>query len=189
MRIVGGALKGRRLEAPSGAHVRPTSDRARESLFNRLMHGSHGPGGVSPVPAAVVVDAFCGTGALGLEALSRGAASATFVDRDRQVLAVARANAAALGVEDTCRFVAADATRPPAAAAPATLLFLDPPYDSGLALPALEALADRGWMAAGAVICLEVAADDPLAAPAGFVDLDSRVTGAARIMLLRYGDA
>ena len=168
------------------AAVRPTSDRTRESLFNRLAHGGHGPGGASPLPGASVLDAFCGTGALGLEAISRGASTAAFLDSRADVLACARANAAALDVTGQCSFTQADATRPPAAQQAASLAFLDPPYQSGLAQLALAALAAAGWLAAEALVCLELAADEDLVPLDGFETLDSRKTGAARVILMRF---
>lgn len=186
MRVVGGAHKGRRLVAPEGRDVRPTSDRARESLFNRLVHGGYGPGGVSPVVDAVVLDMFCGSGALGLEALSRGAARTIFMDLSRTALDCARANAASLGETDRCEFLLAEATRPPPPRQQAALVFLDPPYGSGLGEPALEALAASGWLAAGALSTVEIGRDEVFATPDGFAELDARQTGAARIVILRY---
>lgn len=188
MRIVGGVHRGRRLTAPPGDTVRPTSDRARESLFNRLAHRGDGPGGTSVIAGARVLDAFCGSGALGLEALSRGAAHASFMDTDRRVLDCAWENAAALGETDRCAFFQADAVHPPPAGDAASLVLLDPPYASGLAGPALAALAAAGWIAPGAVCAVEVARDGEFVPPAEFMVLDERQTGAARIWLLRHGD-
>lgn len=187
MRIVGGRHRGRRLLAPSGRDVRPTSDRTRESLFNILAHSGWGPDGGSPLDGAVSLDAFCGTGALGLEALSRGAAKALFLDRSRASLGLARRNAETLGELAACRFVTGDATRPPAAPEPCGLVFLDPPYGEGLADKAVPALAAAGWLAPGAVICVEVGAKDVFTVPAGFAPLDERSYGVARIVLLRWG--
>lgn len=187
MRIVGGRHRGRRLAAPPGRDVRPTSDRARESLFNRLAHGGYGAGGASPLADARVLDAFCGSGALGLEALSRGAAAAAFMDSSRAALDCARANAAALGVAESCLFLMADAARPPQSEAPVSLVFLDPPYGSNLAMPALVALANAGWLAAGALAAVEIGRDDAVDALDRFELLDDRVTGAARILILRFG--
>ncbi len=187
MRIVGGAHRGRSLVAPAGRHVRPTSDRARESLFNRLAHGGYGEGGLSPVAGARVLDAFCGSGALGLEALSRGAVHATFMDNARPALDCARANAADLGEADRCDFRLADANGPPPAGDPASLVFLDPPYGRGLAAGALVALASAGWLAPAALCTVEVGREEGFAPPESFDLLDERTTGAARILILRYG--
>ena len=150
LRIVGGVHRGRRLTAPPGETVRPTSDRAREALFNILSHGSFAAGGL-PFAGRPVLDAFAGTGALGLEALSRGASAAVFIENGRDALATLRRNIAALGEEDRAHIVAADATRPARAAMVCAAAFLDPPYRSGLAGPALSALAGAGWLMPGAL--------------------------------------
>lgn len=184
MRIVGGRHRGRRLEAPGGRDTRPTSDRTREALFNVLAHS--GWGGDDPLAGAHVLDAFCGTGALALEALSRGAAAAVLMDLSGPALAAARRNAASLGEDGRCTFLRADATRPPAARATATLAFLDPPYGRGLAEAALPALAVCGWLAPGAIVVVEAAAQDSLALPVGFVPLDERRYGDTRVAFLDY---
>src|ERR1700751_6016617 len=132
MRIVAGRHRGRRLLAPPGETVRPTSDRAREALFNILSHGQLAAEGI-PFAGAAVLDAFAGTGALGLEALSRGAAEAAFIERDPEALATLRQNIAALGEDFHSRVVPGDATRPPRAPLACALVFLDPPYRSGVA--------------------------------------------------------
>lgn len=184
MRIVGGRHRGRRLLAPPGEAVRPTSDRAREALFDILSHGRFAEGGI-PFAEAAVLDAFAGTGALGLEALSRGAAEAVFIERDREALAILRRNLELLGETDRARVIPGDATRPPRGARRCAVAFLDPPYRSGLAAPALEALAAAGWLAPGALAAIEIAAREKLVAPAGFTLLDERVYGAARLVFLR----
>jgi 16S rRNA (guanine966-N2)-methyltransferase len=186
MRIVAGRHRGRRLLAPPGESVRPTSDRAREALFNILSHGELAAEGV-PFAGASVLDAFAGTGALGLEALSRGAGEAVFIERDRDALAILRTNIAALGEGARTRIMPGDAARPPRAASACAVLFLDPPYRSGLAAPALAALAGAGWFAPGALAVVEVAAREELPPPTGFILLDQRVYGAARLVFLRRG--
>jgi 16S rRNA (guanine966-N2)-methyltransferase len=155
MRIVGGRLRGRRLTAPPGDTVRPTSDRAREALFNILSHGHFASGGV-PFAGAVVLDAFAGTGALGLEALSRGAAQAVFFERDPEALAILRRNVALVGESARAEILPYDATRPPRAGVRCALLFLDPPYRSGLAAAALEAIEGAGWLTPDALAVIEV---------------------------------
>src|SRR5690348_6180957 len=145
LRIVGGVHRGRRLVVPPGDAVRPTSDRAREALFNILSHGNFAAGGL-PFAGRPVLDAFAGTGALGLEALSRGASAAAFIESDRAALAVLRRNIATLGEEDRASIVTGDATRPPRVLFACAVAFLDPPYHSGLAAPALAALAAAGWL-------------------------------------------
>ena len=188
-RIVAGSHRGRRLEVPPGDTVRPTADRTREALFNILAHSGWGPDGGSPVVDARVLDAFCGSGALGLEALSRGAAACTFIDTSRQVLDCLRRSLASLHEEARATVFAADALAPPAAPAPAALAFLDPPYGRDLATPALAALAGRGWFAPGAVIVVETAADDPPPHHAGCEPLDQRRYRLTSLYLLRYRNA
>jgi 16S rRNA (guanine966-N2)-methyltransferase len=186
MRIVAGHLKGRRLEAPVGRDLRPTSDRAREGLFNRLDHGGFGRSGASVLIEARVLDAFCGTGALGLEALSRGAATVTFLDADRASLNAARANARRLGVEPQCRFVQGDATLPPRARQAHDLVLMDPPYAGSDARSALTALARTGWIAPGALVAIETdARGDGPTAPPGFERVAESRYGAARMTLMR----
>jgi 16S rRNA (guanine966-N2)-methyltransferase len=184
LRIVGGAHRGRRLIAPPGEAVRPTSDRVREALFNILSHGEFAAEG-SPFAERPVLDAFAGTGAFGLEAFSRGASAAVFIESDPEALAALRRNVAALGAEDRARIVAGDATRPPRAAIACAVAFLDPPYRSGLAAPALGALAAAGWLTLDALVAIEVGAREELPPPAGFSIMDERVYGAARLVFLR----
>ena len=183
MRIVGGRHRGRRLLAPPGDTVRPTSDRAREALFNILSHGRLAAG-VVPFAGAAVLDAFAGTGALGLEALSRVAAEEVFIDRDPEAVAVLRRNVAALGESDSAEIVPGDATRPIRAGLQCAVAFVDPPYRSGLAAAALEALDRAGWLAPDALAIIELGAREELPPPAGFALLDERVYGAARLVFL-----
>ncbi len=187
MRIVAGKHRGRRISAPEGLDVRPTSDRAREALFNILEHGRLAADGTSPLVDARVLDVFAGSGALGLEALSRGAVHLTCIESSATARSVLRANAKALGESARVSVVHADATKPPAASAPCNLVFLDPPYRSGLAAPALTALAQRGWLAAGAICVVEMAANEELVMPVGFTPLDERRYGKAKLVFLRYG--
>src|SRR5947209_12373074 len=156
MRITGGRFGGRILKAPASRAIRPSADRLRESLFNALIHRPH-----NPVEGADVVDLFAGTGALGLEALSRGAASALFVDNGVEARALLRANVEALGVAGITRIFRRDATRLGDAPEPGRfrLAFLDPPYVQGLAPPALRALRDGGWLCEGALTIVEERAD------------------------------
>jgi 16S rRNA (guanine966-N2)-methyltransferase len=187
MRIVAGRHRGRRLAAPEGKAVRPTSDRAREALFDILAHGRFAD---RPVfEGADVLDAFAGTGAFGLEALSRGARHASFIEKDRAALAMLRANVAALGEVEHATILAGDTLRPPRAAAPVTLAFLDPPYGEGLAAPALAALSASGWLAPEALVVVEMAARRLLAPPPGFTLLEERRYGAARLVFLRRDGA
>jgi 16S rRNA (guanine966-N2)-methyltransferase len=170
---------------PAGRDVRPTSDRVRQALFNILEHGGFVDGGGSPIRDAHVLDAFAGSGALGLEALSRGAAGVTFMETAGPALDAINYNVEACREAQKAEILRADATRPPRARTPCGVVFLDPPYHRELAVPALTALADAGWLAQGAICCVELAADEAFTPPAGFKALDERRYGAARIVLLR----
>ncbi len=186
MRIVGGRHRGRPLRAPGGRDLRPTSDRAREAIFNILAHGMED----FQLDGASVLDVFAGSGALGLEALSRGAAHATFIDNDAAAMRSVRGNAAALGERRAVTLLTLDAARlpppPRAARTPCALAFLDPPYGSGLAAPALGGLAVQGWIAAGAVCVVELEAREAFAPPHAFQAVDERTYGPARVVFLRW---
>jgi 16S rRNA (guanine966-N2)-methyltransferase len=182
MRIVGGRFGGRSLKGPSSQAIRPTSDRLRESIFNILAHGYD-----APVEGARVIDLFAGTGGLGLEAVSRGAKFALFVDEGSEARALLRENILALGLGGQTRIFRRDATK--LGDAPAgdkfTLAFLDPPYGKGLAPRALRALSDGGWMASGAVLVIEEAAGEAVELPAGMEALDQRAYGETQIVIAR----
>lgn len=186
MRIVGGKHRGRPLKALAGRATRPTSDRVREAVFNILEHGIEG----ETLDGAAVLDVFSGTGALGIEALSRGAAHATFIDTNPEALNLVRKNAGSLGEGRNITPLKLDAARlappPRAARAPCPLVFLDPPYESELTNPALLGLTAKGWLSAGAVCVVEVASDEPFEAAPKFSVLDERVYGAARVVFLRF---
>jgi 16S rRNA (guanine966-N2)-methyltransferase len=178
MRVVGGRLKGRVLHAPESRAIRPTSERLRESIFDIVVHRYGGA-----VENARVVDLFAGSGALGIEALSRGAAFALFVDNGAEARALLRANVEALALGGVTRIWRADATRLGKAPAgpPFALAFLDPPYDKGLAAPALAALCAGNWLAEGALVVVEEAAKAGIAAPPALGLVDERVYGETRI--------
>lgn len=183
MRIVAGRFRGRTLadvgRGDPAAHLRPTSDRVRESLFNVLTGGRHG----DPVTGARVLDLFAGTGALGLEALSRGAAHATFVERGAPALALLGQNIARTRTEAETTVLGQDATRlMPCPVAPFTLVFLDPPYGKGLGEAALAGAQRGGWLAPGAFIVWEEQAAQP--APEGFTPVDTRRYGGTHVTLL-----
>jgi 16S rRNA (guanine966-N2)-methyltransferase len=183
VRIVGGKFRGRRLEAPQDRGIRPTADRTREALFNILEGGRFGPPDL--LQDARVLDAFAGSGALGLEALSRGAAAVFFLEAAPDAAALCRANIAALGVAAQATLIIGDAARPPKAAAAADLVLMDPPYGEGLAGPALAALTRQGWLAEGALAVIEAAAKEKLPAPAGFTLMDRRRYGKAELLFLK----
>src|ERR1700739_3602444 len=146
MRIVGGRLRGRTLAAPRSQVIRPTADRLRESLFNILIHAYD-----DPITGARVLDLFAGTGALGIEALSRGASFALFVDDGAEARALLRANVEGLGLGATSRIFRGDATRLGKAPSTYALAFLDPPYGKNFSAPALASLAEGGWLSSGAL--------------------------------------
>ena len=181
LRIVGGRWRGTALAAVGkgdpAAHLRPTSDRVRESLFNILTQGRHG----DLVTGARVLDLFAGTGALGLEALSRGAASATFVESGRPALSLLDSNLARLRVE--ARVLRADACRLPAASEPATLIFLDPPYGQALGEKALASVQAQGWSSPGTAAAWEESSETT--PPPGWDRLDARRYGGTWITLIR----
>ena len=182
MRIVGGSLRGRTLAAPKSRDVRPTSDRLRESIFDILEH-AYG----RAVDGAAVVDLFAGTGALGLEALSRGAARTLFVDDGVEARALLRQNIETLGLGGVTRVFRRDATK--LGAAPPdecfSLAFLDPPYDKGLAPLALRQLASGNWLTPGALVVVEEAASAEFDAPEGYVAEEARRYGDTQLVFLR----
>ena len=184
MRIVAGKHRGRTIEAPPGSTVRPTGDRVREALFNILDHGAYAADG-SPFRGRHVLDAFSGTGALGLEALSRGAGHASFLENSGPVRQVLQANITKLGESGRSSVIAGDATKPPRATSPAALVLMDPPYGEGLGGPTLVALTARGWLSPGALAVVEVAAKEAFAPPDGFALIEERIYGAARLVFLR----
>ena len=184
MRIVGGEWRGRALaglgKGDPSAHLRPTTDRVRESLFNILEHGAID----DPITDARVLDVFAGTGALGLEALSRGAEHATFIENGRIGARLITDNIDRTGAGSRAQLIRRDATRPgPPTGAPHDLVFLDPPYGSGLGQKALAALSAEGWLAPGALIVWEDAAPQP--APQGFKPLDQRKFGQTHVTFLK----
>ena len=172
MRVVGGSLRGRTLAGPKSPSIRPTADRLREALFNILLH-AYG----DPISGARVLDLFAGTGALGIEALSRGAAFTLFVDDGAEARALLRENVASLGLGGVTRIFRRDATKlgPAHPIEPFTLVFLDPPYGRGLAEKALASALGGGWLAPDALIVVEEAAKSAFAAPEGFGEIERRV--------------
>jgi 16S rRNA (guanine966-N2)-methyltransferase len=183
MRIVAGALRGRALVAPKGHSTRPTSDRVRQALFDVLAHAAWSPG----LNGVRAIDLFAGSGALGIEALSRGAAACLFVDEDPAAIEVIVGNARTLGIEERTTTRRGDATRlAPATADPFALAFLDPPYGRGLAEKALAALVAGGWLTPGAIVVVESGAGEGGPDIPGLEMLDTRVWGAARVSFLRW---
>lgn len=183
MRIVAGRFRGTSLAAPKGQGIRPTSDRVREAVFNILTHGLG-----TQIEGARVLDLFAGTGALGLEAYSRGAAFVLFVEESAEARGLVRRNAEAVGATGATRIFRRDATRLGAAGTipPFALLFADPPYDKGLGEAALDAAAMGGWLLPGAVAVLEEDARTAVTPPAGFTLLDRRDYGNTAVHFLCF---
>jgi 16S rRNA (guanine966-N2)-methyltransferase len=183
VRVVGGRFRGRTLAGPKSDAIRPTSDRLRETIFNVLAHG-YG----DPVEGARVIDLFAGTGAMGIEALSRGAAFCVFVDEGAQARGLIRENVEALGLGGATRLFRRDATRMGAAGQnpPASLVFCDPPYGRDLAPRALKSCADGGWLSPGALVVVEEAQGAGVALPDGFEELERRDYGETKVLFARY---
>ncbi|HEY1630098.1 MAG TPA: 16S rRNA (guanine(966)-N(2))-methyltransferase RsmD [Rhizomicrobium sp.] len=184
MRITGGALGGRALHAPDDMRVRPTSDKVRQAVFNIITHGDFG------IEGARAIDLFAGTGALGLEAISRGASFCLFVEDAAESRALIRRNVEAFGLTGATKIWRRDATDlgPMAAVAggPFDLAFLDPPYRKDLAAPCLAALAKGGWLRDGALAVVETAADEATPEAAGFTASDSRTYGETRVSFFSF---
>lgn len=186
MRIVSGQYRGKPLITPPGLATRPTSDRARESIFNILEHAPWSPG----LRGARAADLFAGSGALGLEALSRGAAFCLFVETDDAARGAIRDNIETLGLFGCTRIHRRDATdlgpRPSTAGPPFDLVFLDPPYGKGMGEKALIELQVHGWLKPGALAVFERGAEEPDIEIEGYDVLDVRDYGAARVHFLRW---
>ncbi|WP_213288080.1 16S rRNA (guanine(966)-N(2))-methyltransferase RsmD [Bradyrhizobium sp. sGM-13] len=186
MRVVGGRLKGRSIASPSSRDIRPTADRLRESVFNILIHAYD-----DPIEGARVLDLFAGTGALGIEAVSRGASFTLFVDNGAEARALLRNNVEALGLGGVTKVYRRDATNlgPAHPVEPFSLVFLDPPYGKGLAEKALASLRDGGWMTPGALLVVEESKDAAFAAPEGFEEIERRAYDDTEFVFLRAGTA
>src|ERR1700716_2006143 len=184
MRVVGGRLKGRNLASPSSRDIRPTADRLRESLFNILIHAYD-----DPIAQARVLDLFAGTGALGIEAVSRGAKFALFVDNGAEARALLRNNVEALGLGGVTKVYRRHATglRTAPPAGQFALGFLEPPYGRGLAEKALASLRDGGWLIPGALLVVEEAKAAAFTAPDGFEELERRAYDDTEFVFLRFG--
>ena len=188
MRIVGGRFRGLKLAelAPGRdeTHLRPTTDRVREAIFNLLINGKHG----NPLTGARVLDLFAGTGALGLEALSRGAEFVTFVDNGPRSLVLLRDNVGRARVAESVTIERRDATKPVAnQGVPHDLVFLDPPYSKGLGEKAIAAALQNGWIAPGATIVWEDAIAPQISAPLAMID--QRKYGQSIVTIFRLKDA
>ena len=182
MRVVGGRLKGRNIASPASTAIRPTQDRLRESLFNILVHAY-----ANPIDGARVLDLFAGTGALGIEAVSRGAKFALFVDNGAEARALLRNNVEALGLGGVTKVYRRDATHlgPAHPMEPFSLVFLDPPYGKGLADQALTSLREGGWLVPDALVVVEEATAAAFAAPDCYDELERRAYDDTEFVLLR----
>jgi len=189
MRIVAGNLKGRTITTPEGQATRPTSDRARQAVFNVLEHAAW----AEPLDGMRVMDLYAGSGALGFEAISRGAAFALFVETDEEARGAIRENADAYGVMGRSRVHRRSAidlgSRPGSDGEAFDLAFLDPPYRKGLGEQTLARLLEGGWLKPGALVVFERGSDEPEIDTPGYERLDARNYGAARVLFLRAGPA
>ncbi|WP_137390229.1 16S rRNA (guanine(966)-N(2))-methyltransferase RsmD [Rhodoligotrophos defluvii] len=185
MRIIAGKARGLTLAGPSDQRIRPTSDRTREAIFNILEHGIPG----FALEGARVLDLFAGTGALGLEALSRGARFCIFVDEGAVARGLIRRNVEAMAVQGSAKIWRRDATRlgPCAPMAPFELVFADPPYGKGLGEQAVASALAGGWLAPRSLIVLEEAAHAAIRLPAGLHEIDRRVYGDTQVLFLSHG--
>lgn len=184
MRVVGGRLRGRTIASPSSQAIRPTADRLRESLFNILTH-AYG----DPVSGARVIDLFAGTGALGIEAVSRGATFTLFVDNGAEARALLRSNVETLGLGGVTKVYRRDAADlgPAHPVEPFALAFLDPPYGKGLAEKSLASLRDGRWLVPDALVVVEEAKAAAFVAPAGYEELERRVYDDTEFVILKAG--
>lgn len=178
-RIIAGEFRGRRLEVPTGRDVRPTTDRMRERLFSMLAHHRY-----PDLDDARVADLYAGTGALGLEALSRGASHVTFVEQARPSLAALRSNIATLKAEHATKVITGSAIRLPRADTPFDFIFMDPPYRQELISPTLKSLDQQGWLRSGSILICELATDETFETPNGYELLDDRKQGQQRILIM-----
>lgn len=183
MRIVGGTLRGRNIASPQHEGLRPTSDRVRESLFNILAHGVDD----FALSGARVIDLFAGTGALGIEAISRGASFCLFVDSDVEARALIRTNIETFGLTGVTRIFRREATDlgPVGTMAPFDVAFLDPPYGKGLGEQALASLLEGRWLVPGAIVVVEERAGTAVTLPAGVTEIDRRTYGDTQILIAR----
>ena len=182
MRVVGGRLRGRSIASPLSNDIRPTQDRLRESLFNILMHAYE-----NPIDGARVLDLFAGTGALGIEAISRGAAFTLFVDNGAEARALLRSNVESLGLGGVTKVFRRDATNLGVAypVEPFSLVFLDPPYGCNLADKAVASLREGKWLTSNALVIVEESKIAEFAAPEGYEELERRAYDETEFVFLR----
>lgn len=184
LRIVAGKHRGRKIKRPPETITRPTMDRVRESIFNILTYGEWGGERYNAVKDAIVLDAFAGSGALGIECLSQGAKFVYFFDKNPAPLRIIRENVDHVGEQDNAAILFADATRPPKPRAAATLVLLDPPFGKNLTALCLPPLLVSGWIAPDAVIVAEIEADQTLAVPETLEVIKHRVYGTTQVFFM-----
>jgi 16S rRNA (guanine966-N2)-methyltransferase len=180
LRIIAGTHRSRKLAVPDSSDIRPTTDKAREALFSILNHR------LGSFEDARVLDACCGSGAAGLEALSRGAGHAVFMDNNPKALELARRNSLTLKELEKSSFISADICKPPKAEAPCHLLFLDPPYNKDMAAAGLAALTAAGWAAPSAFAAVEVSREESFSPPKGWSIITERIHGPAQLIVLEF---
>ena len=182
MRIIAGNWRGKKLLSPNGKNIRPTGDRAKSALFNILENSAEYSSW--PIERSTVLDAFCGTGSLGLECLSRGAKEAYFLENNHRSINLLRRNIVLLGAENNTRILEKDATSPGRAIVRASVIFMDPPYRTNLGEKALEAFVSNGWVSAGTLLVIETHATKQLIIPQKLRQLDVRGSGSTRFWFL-----
>lgn len=186
MRIISGKYKGRRIDTLGNTSIRPTMGMAREALFNILSHGEFGKDGENLLEGCKILDLFCGCGAISVEALSRGAATAVLVDINQEHLDIARHNIMHIGEEKNAVFLRADSSNPPRAKFACNLIFIDPPYKENLALISLQNTLKNGWIEDNAIVIVETGKTEEFNAPSGFTELSNRKYGNCRLRIYRY---
>ena len=184
MRIIAGKHRGRNIESLKGKEIRPTSGRVRESIFNILIHGLEEDD--PDITESHVLDVYCGSGAMGLEALSRGALSVTFVDKSRESISVVKQNVARFHEEEAAHYIHSDATQMPRARHAYPIIFIDPPYKMNLMSPTLKSLLAQGWVAPGAILIAEIDKREALKLPPGLAPFKEKAYGKTAIQLLRF---
>lgn len=188
MRVIAGKFKGRNIETlkDHSPTLRPTTGVAREALFNILSHGQFAEDGTNILHGARVLDLYCGSGALAIEAMSRGAGYAVFIDMEKKHLDIARKNIEKLGESENAAFIRADSSNPPPAHVPCNLVFIDPPYNKGLAQITLENLMKGNWLTKDAILVIETAKREDVIVPEGFEELEDRTYGNSRMRIIRW---
>ena len=185
MRIISGKFRGRKILTYDSKSMRPTMSKAKEALFNILTHGGFGKDNANIINDSVVLDLYCGCGSLGLEAMSRGAKQAIFIDIDKNHLEVVEENAKNFGIIDHVSLIRADSSIPPQSHFACDLVFLDPPYNSGLIKKTLKNLINSGWLKEGSILVVESPKQEDLVLPEAFELIEQRKYGNCKISILK----